>query len=85
MLGVMVCVVTLTVAQTHEIDSLQNVVKNSAGLKKLDALNELSFRLLLVDFAKAKETLVQSKALAGQLNNKRAFRRQLFFREFMKI
>ncbi len=85
MLSVMVWFVTTTVAQTHEIDSLQNIVKNAAGLKKVDALNELSFRLLLVDFAKAKEALAQSKALAGQLNYKRAFRSQLFFREFMKI
>lgn len=79
MLSVMVWFVTTTVAQTHEIDSLQNIVKNAAGLKKVDALNELSFRLLLVDFAKAKEALAQSKALAGQLNYKKGISEATIF------
>lgn len=78
-LGVMAWFVTVTNAQTPEIDSLQNIVKNTAGLKKVDALNELSFRLLLVDFAKAKETLVESKALAEQLNYKKGISEATIF------
>ncbi|MCE2895175.1 MAG: hypothetical protein LW721_12105 [Flammeovirgaceae bacterium] len=76
-LAAMVGVVTFTKAQTPEIDSIQ--VKNAAGIKKVDALNELSFRLLLVDFAKANETLAQSKALAEQLNYKKGISEATIF------
>lgn len=66
-------------AQTPEIDSLQHIVKNAAGIRKVDALNELSFRLLLVDFAKAKQTLEQSKTLAGELNYKKGISEATIF------
>ena len=79
LLVLMVMAGTTINAQTPEIDSLQNNVKNSVGLRKVDALNELSFRLLLIDFDKAKQTLAQSRNLAEQLNYKKGISEATIF------
>ncbi len=66
-------VVTLTTIQTSwtqgiEFDSLENVVNTTTGIAKVDALNALAFRLILIDIKRAKEYISQAGQLAEEIN-----------------
>lgn len=52
--------------QTAELDSLQANVKRARGLEKIDALNALGFRQLLVDFSLAEQTIQQALELSQE-------------------
>ena len=54
--------------QIKEIDSLKMLVATESGTQKIDALNALSFRLVLVDFNLAEEPIQEAFKLSKQLN-----------------
>ncbi len=51
-------------AQTSEMDSLREAVNNQKGTKKIDALNALAFRQILIDFKLASGSLEQAISLS---------------------
>ncbi len=55
-------------AQTSEIDSLKWLVAKQSGTKKIDALNTLAFRQLLVDFKLANQSIQEALRLARKEN-----------------
>ena len=55
-------------AQIKEIDSLKMLTATESGTKKIDALNELSLRLVLFDFNLAEEPIEEAFKLSKQLN-----------------
>ena len=55
-------------AQTSEIDSLKRLVAKQSGTKKIDALNTLAFRQLLVDFKLANQSIQEALRLARKEN-----------------
>lgn len=52
-------------AQTIEIDSLQRTIRNLQGTERIDALNALAFRQILVDF-KLADAAIQEAMLLSQ-------------------
>lgn len=60
--------ISCSFAQTREIDSLQQKVNNSKGTEKIDALNTLIFRKILVDFKLADEAIEESLKLSEREN-----------------
>ncbi len=60
--------IQVTCAQRTEIDSLQNLVTISSGKAQVDALNELAFKLIIIDYKKASQHLDRAESLARKIN-----------------
>ena len=55
-------------AQTSEMDSLREAVNSQSGTKKIDALNALAFRQILVNYKLADESIEQALKLSTKEN-----------------
>src|SRR6187549_1413504 len=67
-LTLFLCAAHTSLAQTPEIDSLQNVINATEGKEKVDAINALAFKLILTDYQKAAALATEAKLLAEQIN-----------------
>ena len=68
LLVIIFCGISNLCAQTSEIDSLREVVNNQSGTEKIDALNALAFRQLLVNYKLADESIEQALKLSIKEN-----------------
>ncbi|MEO7988080.1 MAG: tetratricopeptide repeat protein [Chryseolinea sp.] len=66
-------------AQLSEIDSLQNIVDNTQGKEKVDAINALAFKLILIDYKKAFENIAIAKQLAERIKYDRGISEAIIY------
>jgi signal transduction histidine kinase/tetratricopeptide (TPR) repeat protein len=67
-LTIFLCAFQTGLAQTPEIDSLQNVINATEGKEKVDAINALAFKLILTDYEKARVLAIEGKLLAEEID-----------------
>lgn len=65
---IILCSIQTSWAQLAEIDSLENLVNTTTGTAKVDATNALAFKLILIDYKRAFESVLKARRLAEKLN-----------------
>ncbi len=65
---VILCSIQTSRAQLAEIDSLENLANTTTGTEQVDATNALAFKLILIDYKRAFESVLKARQLAEELN-----------------
>src|SRR6187549_1239254 len=67
-LTIFLCSIHTSLAQIPEVDSLENIINAAQGKEKVDAMNALAFKLILVDYNKALALITETKQLAEEID-----------------
>src|SRR6187549_1847677 len=67
-MAIFLCSIHTSFAQLPEVDSLENIINAAQGKEKVDAMNALAFKLILVDYNKALAFIIETKQLAEEID-----------------